>query len=131
MVEWRKKSKRKSTGGINKATNRKTKSLSDRGGLFSKTVVDEDSKRYKVRTIGGGSKTKIAKANDILVSSGAKTVKCKIVGVENNAANKHFVRQKVVTKGAILKVELEGKETKVKVTSRPGQSGQVSGIVVK
>jgi small subunit ribosomal protein S8e len=131
MVEWRKKSKRKSTGGINNSVNRKTKSLSDRGGLFSKTVVDEKDKRYKLRTIGGNNKVKIAKANTIVVLDGTKSIKGKILTVENNSANKHFVRQKVVTKGAVLKVDLQGKETKVKVTSRPGQSGQVSGVIIK
>ena len=131
MVEWRKKSHRKDTGGINNSLNRKTKTLTDRGGNFAKTTVDVADSRYQVRTIGGNSKNKISKANTILVSSESKTIKGKILDVVSNPANKHFVRQKVITKGAILKVDLEGKETQVKVTSRPGQDGVVSGIIVK
>ena len=46
MVEWKKKSRRKATGGINNSVNAKTKSLSDRGGTFSKTVVDDNQKIY-------------------------------------------------------------------------------------
>ncbi|MCK9292800.1 MAG: 30S ribosomal protein S8e [archaeon] len=131
MVEWKKKSRRKATGGINNSVNAKTKSLSDRGGTFSKTVVDDNQKIYKVRTIGGNQKVKIAKAQTAIVSDSTKTVKAKILNVVENSANKHFVRQKVITKGAIIKVEIDGKEQSAKVTSRPGQSGQISAILIK
>ena len=131
MVEWKKKSRRKATGGINNSVNAKTKSLSDRGGSFSKTVVDDYQKMYKVRTIGGNTKVKIAKAQIAIVSDSTKTVKAKILNVAENSANKHFVRQKVITKGAIIKVEIDGKEHNAKVTSRPGQSGQISATLVK
>jgi ribosomal protein eS8 len=131
MVEWKKKSRRKKTGGINNSLRRKTKSLSDRGGLFTKTTVDENDFRFKVRTTGGNSKLKISKAENVLVSQGNTTKKAKILDVISNPANKHFVRQKVITKGAILEVDLDGKKQKVKVTSRPGQSGLINTVIVK
>ena len=131
MVEWKKKSRRKTTGGINNSVNAKTKSLSDRGGSFSRTTVEEKDKRYKVRTRGGNHKIKLSKAVTVLVSDSGKTVKGKIISVLENKANKHFVRQKIITKGAILKVDLGGQEKKVIVTSRPGQSGQVSAVPFK
>jgi ribosomal protein S8E len=51
--------------------------------------------------------------------------------VVENKANKQFVRQKILTKGATVKILLDGKEVTAKITSRPGQSGQVSGVIVK
>lgn len=131
MVEWKRISRRKTSGGVNNAVNAKTKSLSDKGGKFSKTTVAKEDKRYKTRTVGGTRKVKISHAQFVLISEGNKIVKAKIIDVTENGANKHFVRQKIITKGAILKVDLNGKEAKVKVTSRPGQSGQVTGVFVK
>ena len=131
MVEWKKVSRRKSTGGINNAVNAKTKALSEKGGKFAKTTVAKVDKRFKARTVGGNEKLKISHAQTVLVSQGNKTAKGRILDVSENPANKHFVRQKIITKGSILKVELDGKDVKVKVTSRPGQDGLVSGVIVK
>lgn len=131
MVEWKRVSRRKSTGGVNNAVNAKSKSLSDRGGKFSKTTVAKEDKRFKTRAVGGNKKLKISHAQHILVSEGNKTIKAKVIDVTENPANKHFVRQKIITKGAVLKVDIDGKEAKVKVTSRPGQSGQVTGVFIK
>jgi small subunit ribosomal protein S8e len=131
MVEWKRVSRRKATGGINNAVNSKTKALSEKGGKFSKTTVAKADKRFKTRIVGGNKKVKISHAQTILVSQGNKAIKAKIIDVTENPANKHFVRQKIITKGAILKVDVDGKEAKVKVTSRPGQSGQVTGVFVK
>jgi len=131
MVEWKKTSRRKASGGINNAVNAATKKLSDKGGLFSKTEVATIDKRHQTKTRGGGRKIKISKATTMLIAQAGKTSKAKIVDVSENAANKQFVRQKVITKGAVIKVMLDGKEHLAKVTSRPGQSGQVSGVLVK
>ena len=131
MVEWKKTSRRKATGGINNAVNANTKKLSDKGGLFSKTQVTAIDKRHQTKTRGGDHKVKISKVTTVLISQAGKTTKAKVVDVVDNHANKQFVRQKVVTKGAIIKVILNEKEHLAKVTSRPGQSGQVSAVLVK
>ncbi len=131
MVEWIKKSKRKPTGGINNSVNAKTKSLSDKGGTFVKTTVDSLDKRHKEKTRGGNLKVKITKVLNVLISDKEKTFKAKVLNVVENNANKQFVRQKVITKGAIVVVDINGKEHKAKVTSRPGQSGQVTAVLLK
>ncbi len=131
MVEWIKKSKRKKTGGINNSVNAKTKSLSDRGGTFTKTIVDTEDKRHKEKIRGGNEKVKITKVLNVLISDKEKTFKTKVLNVIENNANKHFVRQKVITKGSIIIVDVNGKEHKAKVTSRPGQSGQVTAVLLK
>ncbi|MDD4049412.1 MAG: 30S ribosomal protein S8e [Candidatus ainarchaeum sp.] len=131
MVEWIKKSKRKKTGGIDNSVNFKTKALSDRGGSFVKTVVDDSEKKFKERTRGGNEKLKISKASTVLVSDNGKSFKAKVLNVVENHANKQFVRQKVITKGSIVVIEKDGKEHKAKVTSRPGQTGQVTAVLVK
>jgi len=131
MVEWKRISRRKASGGINNAVNANTKKLSDKGGLFAKTEVSQVDKRHQTKTRGGGTKVKITKATTALISLAGKTIKAKIINVEENNANKQFVRQKILTKGAIIKVLMDGKEVKAKITSRPGQSGQISAVLVK
>ena len=131
MVEWKRISRRKPSGGINNAVNASTKKLSDRGGTFSKTEVAQVDKRHQTRTRGGSSKVKITKATTALISQAGKTVKAKIIDVVENQANKQYVRQKIITQGAIVKVHLDDKDVLAKVTSRPGQSGQVSAVLVK
>lgn len=131
MVEWVKKSRRKPTGGINNSRNAKSKSLSDKGGLFSKTTIAPAEKKHSQRIRGGSEKLIITKATNILISDKGKSFKAKLLNVIENPANKHFVRQKVITKGAVVLVEIDGKEQKAKITSRPGQTGQVCGVLVK
>jgi len=131
MVEWIKKSKRKSTGAVNNSVNAKTKSLSDRGGTFVKTTVDDKDKRHVEKTRGGNQKVKTTKALNVVIADKDKSVKGKILNVVENNANKHFVRQKVITKGSTIVVEIEGKEHKAKVTSRPGQAGQITAVLIK
>ncbi|MCK4550975.1 MAG: 30S ribosomal protein S8e, partial [Candidatus Aenigmarchaeota archaeon] len=47
--------------------------------------------------------------------------------VLENKANPHFIRQKLLTKGAVVKTDAG----KVKITSRPAQDGVVNGVVVE
>ncbi|HOD89714.1 MAG TPA: 30S ribosomal protein S8e [archaeon] len=128
MVEWKQKSRRKKSGGINNSIKASTKKLSDRGGTFSKTTIDTKDERYKSKSVGGNTKIKLRKAQSVLISDGPKTYKGKIINVIENVANKHFVRQRIITKGAVLTVDVNGKEMKVKVTSRPGQSGNIYAV---
>jgi len=131
MVEWIKKSKRKKTGGIDNSVNAKTKSLSERGGSFSKTTVDAKDKKHKDKVRGNSDKLRITKVSNVLISDKEKTFKAKVLNVVENKANKHFVRQKVITKGSVVVVDVDGKEHKARVTSRPGQVGQVTAVLIK
>ena len=56
-----------------------------------------------------------------------KTIITNVVNVVGNDADSNFVRRNIVTKGAILETEMG----KVRVTSRPGMHGVVSGILIE
>ena len=47
--------------------------------------------------------------------------------VSENNADSNYVRRNIVTKGAVLDTELG----KVRVTSRPGMDGVVSGVLLE
>lgn len=88
-----------------------------------------EKKVKTVRGIGGQTKQKILAANTIHVYDpktkkyGKETVKT----IVENAANRHFVRRNIMTKGAIV----ETAKGKVRITSRPGQVGVLQGVLVK
>ncbi|MES2155092.1 MAG: 30S ribosomal protein S8e [bacterium] len=81
-----------------------------------------------VRTKGAHQKVKLLATDSINVMDPktGKASKATIKTVTENPANIHYVRRNILTKGAIL----DTSAGKVKVTSRPGQSGALSGIKV-
>ena len=55
-----------------------------------------------------------------------KTSSSKIVEVVENQANPNYVRQNIITKGSIVETE----KGRARVTSRPGQHGVVSAVLI-
>jgi small subunit ribosomal protein S8e len=50
-----------------------------------------------------------------------------IENVAENAANPNYARRNIVTRGAVI----ETSEGRARVTSRPGQDGQVNAVLVE
>ena len=50
----------------------------------------------------------------------------KILDVIENPANPHYVRQNIVTRGAIIETDAG----RARVTSRPGQHGVISAVLI-
>lgn len=87
------------------------------------------SKKVKVVVRGGNRKLKLLAADvaNVIDPEGGETKRTKILSVLENPANLHFVRRNIITKGAVIETELG----KVRVTSRPGQTGTVDGILLE
>jgi small subunit ribosomal protein S8e len=127
MVKWHLPSRRGPTGKLVKRLRKKRKM--DRGSEFIETRIDA-KRRVKVkRTRGGTSKLELLSVNEVNVADPKtqKIRKLKIITVDKNPANPHYVRMNVVTKGAIVKTEAG----QVRITSRPGQDGVVNGVLVE
>lgn len=126
MGVWHLHPSTKSSGG--KIVRYRTKRKFEKGRTPTMTTIGE-KKLKKVRVRGGGEKLalRFAFEANILDPKTKKIIKSKIIDVLENKANLHFIRQKVITKGAIIKTEAG----KVKVTSRPGQDGIVNGVLVE
>jgi small subunit ribosomal protein S8e len=86
-----------------------------------------EKKSKKVRTLGGNMKNRAMQVPEVVIIEGKKKITGKIIRVVQNPANRHFVRMNVMTKGAIIETD----KGNVKVTNRPGQEGQVQGILIK
>jgi small subunit ribosomal protein S8e len=116
--------KKVSSGTGGKRRKFKDKKLAHYGGVFTSTkVATKEEIRGKTRARGGKRKTKIKKALFVNVVTKTGVKKVKIMGVLESP-NPEFVRQNVITKGAVLNTEIG----KVKVTNRVGQDGVVNGV---
>jgi len=121
------RSKRKSTGGRYHKLYRKKK-LYEAGRETYLAKVDET----KAKTVEGRSKyTKrtLLSVNYANVAD-PKTKKIKkvlIKSVVDNTANRNYIRRNIVTKGAVIETDMG----KAKVTSRPGQEGNVNAVLIQ
>lgn len=124
MSRYIKKSKTKSTGGKFKAFKKKRKRDVVADSNFTKLGAQKIKKK---RGRSGLNKNTLLFASfaNVITKEGVK--KIKILDVAENKSNRHFVREDVITKGAVIKTELG----LAKVTSRPGQDGTVNAVLVK
>lgn len=90
------------------------------------TLGEKVSRRRK--GLGGNKKTVLLRVDEINVTDPKtnRTQKAKIDEVLENPANVDYNRRGVITRGAIVKTDLGN----ARVTSRPGQSGVVNGILL-
>ena len=115
---------RKITGGkYHKFRKKRKHSLS---GVEGKVKLRE-TKQKTVRTRGGNKKTSLLVAKFVNIREKNKTKKLEIKNIIETPSNRFLARQNVITKGAIVDTELG----KVKITNRPGQEGNVNGILIE
>jgi small subunit ribosomal protein S8e len=116
-------SPRKRTGGRRRRSeNRKKHQL---GRLPTETQLGEGRFRV-IETRGNTTKTRALATDVANVADGDDVVQADIEDVVENPANPNYVRRNIITKGALI----ETTEGTARVTSRPGQTGQVSAVVV-
>ena len=117
------RSTRTKTGGrIRPHGNKKKHQL---GHSPTETQVGEPSFRTKdVR--GGQTKIRALATNVANLTEDGETRHVEILDVVENGANPNYARRNIVTKGAIIETEAGYG----RVTSRPGQNGQVNAVKV-
>jgi small subunit ribosomal protein S8e len=104
------------------------KKLAHVGSEMTATKVGEKQVVELARGRGGTIKARIRYAPFVNVATGAGAVKkAKIRTVLETLDNRHYARQNILTKGAVVDTELG----KVKITNRPGQHGVVNGVLLK
>ena len=124
-MKYQGKSIRKASGGRLKSNRSKRKF--ELGRDF--TIPAIGAQKLKVINVAGnGSKVRVLKDDIVNVTDTktGKTQKVKMTNVTENKANKNYVRRNYLTKGAVVTTELG----KAKITSRPGQDGSVSAILL-
>ncbi|MFB6308728.1 MAG: 30S ribosomal protein S8e [Haloarculaceae archaeon] len=118
------RSPRKRTGGRRRtARNRRKHEL---GNVPTETQVGEP----KLKTVdarGNSEKTRAVTTNVASVAIDGEVVEAEIENVAENPANPNYARRNIITRGAII----DTSEGKARVTSRPGQDGQVNAVLVE
>ena len=126
MARSQARSKRKATGG--RYRNYRKKKYFELARTPSHTKVGEQ--RVSVFDVRGGErKYSLLSANIANVYEPKKRThaKTKILTVVDNAANRHFIRRNIITKGAVVKTELGN----ARITSRPGQEKIVNAVLIE
>ena len=118
------RSTRKRTGGrLKHFSNRRKHEI---GRHPTETQVGEPRFRT-VDVRGNGEKTRALATDVASVSTGEETVTAEITDVIENDANPNYVRRNIITKGALI----DTSEGTARVTSRPGQTGQVNAVLLE
>lgn len=118
------RSTRKRTGGRLRPIHKKKKQ--QLGREPTETQVGEP----KFRTIdarGNNVKTRALQTNVANVTTGDETVSATIQDVLENGANPNYARRNIITKGAVIDTDAG----EARVTSRPGQTGQVNAVAIE
>jgi len=118
------RSPRKRTGGRRRPYRNKRKH--ELGAESTETQVGE-SELKAVDARGNTVKFRAVTTNVASVADGDEVVEATIEDVIENPADPNYARRNIITKGAVL----ETSEGRMQVTSRPGQDGQVNGVLVE
>jgi small subunit ribosomal protein S8e len=124
-MKYQGKSIRKPTGGRLRPNRGKRKF--ELGTEVHMPVIGATSRKI-INVMGNGSKVKVLKENVVNVTDpkSGKTQKTTMTTEVENPANKNYIRRNILTKGAVVMTELG----KAKITSRPGQDGEVNAVLV-
>ncbi|NPA75903.1 MAG: 30S ribosomal protein S8e [Euryarchaeota archaeon] len=126
MAIWQGRALRKISGGRIRMAREKRRYELGREPVYTH-IGDRRIKIIRVR--GGNKKVKLLRDTYVNVYNPAtkKTERAKVSTVIENPANPHFAQRNIITKGAIVETSLG----KVKITSRPGQHGQLNGVLIE
>lgn len=130
MTQYHYGASTKNTGSGAKKKAAKDKILADYGGVFTRPKLEKEGQqeaRETTRGKGAFVKVRLKKALYANVVQKDKSIKkVKITNVVENPANRHFARENLVTKGAIIDTEIG----KARVTSRPSQHGIANAVLI-
>lgn len=118
------RSLRRRTGGRRRPKRDRRKH--ELGSEPTETQVGE----VKLKTVdarGSGQKFRAIRTDKATVATDDGTVSAEILDVVENSADPNYVRRNIITRGAVI----ETSAGNARVTSRPGQDGQVNAVLVE
>ncbi len=122
-MKFQGRSRTKRTGGRRRPIRKKRRH--ELGREPTETRVG-DAKLKVVETMGGNTKVRAIQQDTANVATADGVVTATIEAVTTNDANPNYVRRNIITRGAVI----ETSEGPARVTSRPGQDGQVNAVLV-
>jgi small subunit ribosomal protein S8e len=117
------RSLRKRTGGRRRPKRDRRKH--ELGNEPTETTVG-DQKLKAVDARGTQTKIRAIASDTATVATDDGTVAAEILDVVENPADPNYARRNIITRGAVI----ETSEGEARVTSRPGQNGQVNAVLL-
>lgn len=117
------RSMKKRTGGRRRPIRKRRKH--EIGSEPTETRLDDPQLKV-VETHGNTRKVRAISADTANVATDDGVVAATIEDVAENPSNPNYVRRNIVTKGAIIDTDVG----RARVTSRPGQDGQVNAVLL-
>ncbi|SDJ72306.1 small subunit ribosomal protein S8e [Halovenus aranensis] len=116
------RSTRRRTGGRRRPKRDKRKH--ELGSEPTETQVGE-SKLKTVDARGGTTKVRAITADTVSIATDDGVVAADVTNVVENPADPNYARRNIITRGAVI----ETSEGTARVTSRPGQDGQINAVL--
>lgn len=124
MTHHHGRSATKRTGGRRRPNHGKRKH--ETGRFAAETELGEPILRT-IDARGGTEKIRALQTDTASVTDGSgETVHAAIEDVVENGADPNYARRNIITKGAVIETD----EGRARVTSRPGQDGQVNAVLI-
>jgi small subunit ribosomal protein S8e len=118
------RSTRRRTGGRRRPKRDKRKH--ELGSEPTETQVG-DQKLKTVDARGGNTKVRAITTDTASIATDDGVVSAEITNVVENPADPNYARRNIITRGALV----ETSEGTARVTSRPGQDGQVNAVLAE
>jgi small subunit ribosomal protein S8e len=118
------RSTRRRTGGRRRPKRDKRKH--ELGSEPTETQVG-DQKLKTVDARGGNTKVRAITTDTASIATEDGVVSAEITNVVENPADPNYARRNIITRGAVI----ETSEGTARVTSRPGQDGQVNAVLAE
>jgi len=126
VINHRGRAQKKESGGRYKIT--RGKRLFMKGNRPTLTVIDETHKIKVVKTKGNGRKSRVLRASKVNLfdPKTKKFLQAQLKSVTECPADDHYVRRNIFVKGAIVETD----KGKARITSRPGQNGNINAVLI-
>lgn len=126
MAYYQGNDNKKPTGGFKSSYRDKRKY--ELGSPPTVTILSSKEIRRIDRVLGGNRKIRLKTAQYVNVALQDGSIKkAKIIDVIETPENPQNAKFKIISKGSIVKTDLGV----VKITSRPGQSGVLNGVLIQ
>ena len=118
------RSEKKRTGGRRRSVRKKQKH--EQGSAPTETTLGDEQLKV-AETRGGNTKVRAVARSVASVATDDGVERADIEDVVENPSDPNYVRRNIITKGATIETSVG----RARVTSRPGQDGQVNAKLVQ
>ena len=129
MAQWHGISRRKPSGGrLKRPSSYRGKRRTEISSEKQYTRIGDTSRKvYRKRSGSQSVRVLFDTVINVADKKTGKVIQAILQSVSENAADPNFVRQNIMTKGAVVETD----KGQVRITSRPGSHGVINGVLLK